>query len=398
MKPITLLPAVQKIAERLAAAGAECYLVGGALRDHFLGKEVNDYDLATSARPEEVMALFPKVIPSGIKHGTVTIMFGKNGYEITTLREDANYNDGRHPERVTFVRNIYTDLARRDFTINAMAYKLPQGELFYPYGGSADLAAGCIRTVGVAEKRFNEDALRILRAARFSAKLNFNIAADTMAAMKKLANLLNLLSKERISHEFCQLITAPHAGRGLLVLQELDIISFLWPELRMLNNWSNVAANIEKLPAILTTRLTYLLSFLPSWPQKMVDSLVLPKAVSKRVFTLWQLLKEKPPQGATYERAFIATYYPFLEEYMELAGLKESQLAKRYLEEPVYRDKDLAIKSSELMELCQIKAGPLLGQLRHFLLQKVWENPLVNKREVLLNMAQKWQEEIANGH
>lgn len=204
-KKIELPVDVKFIIDKLWAAGYDSYIVGGCVRDSIIGREPNDWDITTEAEPDEIMKLFDKVILTGIKHGTVTVVINKNQYEVTTYRSDGIYEDGRHPKQVEFVKDLREDLARRDFTINAIAYNEKSGTVDY-FDGISDLDKKLIRTVGEAEKRFSEDALRMLRAIRFSAQLNFNIHDDTFNAVRNLSSTITKVSKERIREEFNKII------------------------------------------------------------------------------------------------------------------------------------------------------------------------------------------------
>ena len=177
----------QEILEQLNNHGFEAYVVGGCVRDSLLHRVPGDWDITTSARPEQVKAIFGHTIDTGLQHGTVTIMRDKVGYEVTTYRIDGEYEDGRHPKEVEFTSNLLEDLKRRDFTINAMAYNETEG-LIDIFGGLQDIGAKLIRCVGNPEERFGEDALRIMRAIRFSAQLGYEIHEDTEAAIRKLAH------------------------------------------------------------------------------------------------------------------------------------------------------------------------------------------------------------------
>ena len=170
----------------MVSTGYEAYLVGGCVRDMLLGREPEDWDITTSAEPAQVKAVFRRTVDTGIQHGTVTVMMGKEGYEVTTFRIDGDYTDGRHPDSVTFTPDLIEDLKRRDFTINAMAYNRERG-LVDAFGGQKDLEHGVIRCVGAARERFTEDALRILRAIRFSAQLGFAVEETTYEAIKDIA-------------------------------------------------------------------------------------------------------------------------------------------------------------------------------------------------------------------
>ncbi len=200
---------VSKIIKALEAHGFEAYAVGGCVRDSILGRTPEDWDITTSARPEEVKAIYPRTIDTGIEHGTVKVMMGKDGYEVTTYRIDGSYSDMRHPDKVEYTGSLTEDLKRRDFTINAMAYN-PEKGLVDEFGGMDDLQAHIIRCVGEPKERFTEDALRIFRAVRFSAQLGFEIDSYTADTIKDIADNLKGISAERIQTELVKLLVSPH--------------------------------------------------------------------------------------------------------------------------------------------------------------------------------------------
>ena len=210
MTTLKLDPGAALLLDALHGAGHAAYAVGGCVRDSLLGLDPHDWDLCTSARPEQVMALFgeEKCIPTGLQHGTVTVKQGGRLYETTTFRTEGAYSDGRHPDAVCFVPDVREDLARRDFTINAMAYSAEEG-LIDPFGGRDDLAAHLVRAVGEPERRFEEDALRILRLYRFAARFGFSIDPPTAQAAQELCAHLDCVSVERIEEELAKLLTAP---------------------------------------------------------------------------------------------------------------------------------------------------------------------------------------------
>ncbi len=219
---------VNRIIETLLAHGHEAYAVGGCVRDSLLDREADDWDITTSASPYEVKALFRRTIDTGIQHGTVTVMFDKEGFEVTTYRIDGEYEDGRHPKEVLFTKNLEEDLKRRDFTINAMAYNVQTGMVDI-FGGVEDLENRIIRCVGVAGDRFDEDALRIMRAFRFSAQLGFSIEKNTRTAAEERAENLKKISAERIRVELTKLLLSPNPDR-LLWMQESGITGIVLPE------------------------------------------------------------------------------------------------------------------------------------------------------------------------
>ena len=228
MTTIKLDPGAALLLDALHGAGHAAYAVGGCVRDSLLGLDPHDWDLCTSARPEQVMALFgeEKCIPTGLQHGTVTVKQGGRLYETTTFRTEGAYSDGRHPDAVCFVPDVREDLARRDFTINAMAYSAEEG-LIDPFGGRDDLAAHLVRAVGEPERRFEEDALRILRLYRFAARFGFAIDPATGTAARALGPHLDCVSAERIQEELLKLLAAPRPGSYL----EPAVLAVILPEL-----------------------------------------------------------------------------------------------------------------------------------------------------------------------
>lgn len=227
---INLPEKVKYIIDRITEAGYEAYAVGGCVRDSILGREPDDWDITTSAKPQQIKALFRRTVDTGIAHGTVTVMLDREGYEVTTYRIDGEYEDHRHPREVVFTSQLVEDLRRRDFTINAMAYNESAG-LVDAFDGMGDIRRGMIRCVGCARERFTEDALRILRALRFSAQLGYEIQEDTGEAIRELAPSLAAISAERIQTELVKLLLSHHPdylrraydmGVTAVILPELD--------------------------------------------------------------------------------------------------------------------------------------------------------------------------------
>ena len=225
---LTLDPGAAALLDTLHAAGYVAYAVGGCVRDSLLGRTAHDWDLCTSALPQQVMELFgtEQCIPTGLQHGTVTIKYGGQLYETTTFRTEGSYTDGRHPDEVQFVPDVREDLARRDFTINAMAYNEAEG-LVDPFGGQKDMQNGLLRAVGEPQQRFTEDALRILRLYRFAARFGFALDAATARAARQLAPHLDCISAERIQEELAKLLAAPQPGAYL----EPAVLAVVLPEL-----------------------------------------------------------------------------------------------------------------------------------------------------------------------
>lgn len=222
---------VKGLCARLREKGKRAWIVGGCVRDLVRGIEVNDWDVATDARPEEVIRFFRHVIPTGIEHGTVTVLIRKVPYEVTTLRGETTYSDGRRPDSVHFVDDITADLARRDFTINAIAIDPHEGKLIDPFDGIGDLQRGIIRAVGDPIQRFSEDGLRPLRAARFTASLEFEIEPATLAAIAKTLDTYRKVSPERIREEWIKAMRARKPSRAFEIMRQTSMLSITVPEL-----------------------------------------------------------------------------------------------------------------------------------------------------------------------
>ncbi len=219
------------IIEKLRAAGRYAWIVGGCVRDSLLGKSVSDWDIATEARPKELMKIFPRAIPTGLQHGTITLVMGGRHYEVTTLRGETTYSDGRRPDSVHFVNEITADLARRDFTINAIAVDPTNGEIVDPFGGQKDLEAKIIRAVGDPLQRFSEDGLRVLRAARFAATLEFDLAPETFRAIEPTLDTFRKVSAERVRDEWVKTMKARKPSRAFDIMRETGILAITCPEL-----------------------------------------------------------------------------------------------------------------------------------------------------------------------
>ena len=233
MDSIKIPSILGKLNEIFEQNGYKAYLVGGAVRDTLMGKEAHDWDVTTNAKPEDVMRIFHKVIPTGIAHGTVTVHFMKNEIEVTTFRTESDYSDGRHPDKVEYTGNIEEDLSRRDFTINAIAASLKDGKLTDPFNGKQDIRKKIIRTVGNPEHRFSEDGLRPIRALRFSAQLGFEIEKNTLAAISlpEIIEKTKSVSVERFRDELTKLLKADFPSGALKIMEQTGVLSLFIPEL-----------------------------------------------------------------------------------------------------------------------------------------------------------------------
>ncbi len=248
---------IKDIIATLNSSGYEAYVVGGCVRDSLLNIPANDWDVCSSAKPHEVKVCLSdfKVIETGVKHGTVTAVFDKNTCEITTFRADGSYTDHRRPDSVEFTANIEDDLKRRDFTINAMAYS-PACGLIDLFDGCKDLDANIIRCVGHAKKRFNEDALRIMRALRFSAKLGFRIEEETSSAIEECSELLKCIAKERINHELSGILLG--SNQEFVLLNYKKVFQTILGDMETFSQWSEITQAISRSEAILPLRLSLL--------------------------------------------------------------------------------------------------------------------------------------------
>ncbi len=224
-------PILKEIAAIFATGGKKAYLVGGAVRDTIRGKKAEDWDLATDATPQEVMKLFRRVVPTGIKHGTVTILYKGHSLETTTFRTESDYTDGRRPDSVSYAATIEEDLSRRDFTMNAIALELPTGRVVDPFGGAADIRKRIIRCVGNPAERFSEDGLRPLRAARFAAQLEFDLDPATREAIPESLGKTALVAMERVRDELDKTLRSEIPSRGFLVMEQTGLLNLLLPEL-----------------------------------------------------------------------------------------------------------------------------------------------------------------------
>lgn len=222
---------LKELARIFKKSGYTLYLVGGALRDTILGRQAGDWDVATDAPPERVMRLYRRVIPTGIAHGTVTIHWMGSQFECTTFRTESGYSDGRRPDGIKYATTIEEDLSRRDFTMNAIAASLPDGEIIDPFGGRDDIKAGIIRTVGTARERFSEDGLRPLRAVRFSSQLGFTIEKETLEAIRPSLGVTMRVATERIRDEIIKLLATPAPSTGFRFMEQTGLLELIIPEL-----------------------------------------------------------------------------------------------------------------------------------------------------------------------
>ncbi|MBQ8894857.1 MAG: CCA tRNA nucleotidyltransferase [Clostridia bacterium] len=368
---------VAAVLERLELAGREGYLVGGCVRDHVMGCTPHDYDVTTSALPEETLAIFrgDRVIETGLQHGTVTVLTADGPVEVTTYRQDGTYSDHRHPDGVTFTRSLREDLARRDFTMNAMAMGR-SGALEDPFGGREDIQRGLIRCVGEADRRFEEDALRILRGLRFAARLGFALEEETAAAMDRKKELLNTIARERVFSELCGLLQGVYAPE--ILAQYRAVVQSTLPELDL-----SRCELLKALPPEPALRLAALLQ------REQAPGLLTRLKVSNEFRRTVLMLVEEREQLCPPERKAVRRRCAALgaENFLLLCRYQQNERA-RQIAEALIREKaclsigDLAVNGRDLMGLGL--RGAAIGRALEQLLEQVTEENIPNEKEALL--------------
>lgn len=421
-----MLAAGQEVLSRIAEAGYEAYWVGGCVRDEIMGRPVHDMDIATSARPESVMGLFERTIPTGLKHGTVTVLIGKQAFEVTTFRKETDYLDHRHPSSVVFVEAVIEDLQRRDFTMNAMAMNL-KGNLTDPFHGREDLETKVIRCVGEADQRFEEDALRMVRAVRFASVFGFRLALSTWRGMIHNRDKLSYIAIERIRTETEKIVAGPDPLRGLELLRRSRLLEYaklpvdlsrirvdhllqipLLPAepihlrlsqlaeglgipadevLEVLKNWtfSNRDAGMA----------AALVNFDRDWQDKLVQSIVrVPEERNEFLRRGWvaqQLEYGQETAALWIQRAAIlqditktSVDSSGKEEEVENLGKMILPLIQEWTDQiPVHHVRELAVTGTQVLEVTGRQGGPWLGAAMKQLLFSVAAGDVSNRTEDL---------------
>ena len=390
---------VEWVIGKIREAGYEAFAVGGCVRDTLLGRTPEDWDVTTSARPEAVKAIFERTVDTGLQHGTVTVLKNRKGYEVTTYRIDGEYHDGRHPDSVEFTPNLLEDLKRRDFTINAMAYSHETG-IVDEFGGMEDLKAGIVRCVGRPEDRFTEDALRLLRALRFSAQLGFEIEESTYAAIKTIAPNLAKVSKERVQAELTKLLLSAHPER-ILLLKETGLSAQIVPGFDAVFAPA-LFSKLSRLPAEKSLRWAgFLLCQGEKQAEAVLKGLKMDNETIGNVSRMIEGAKETLLLEKPAVRRAMSRYTPYqLEGALKLKELMGSPDAEeiRRLREEIIRDgdcvslKDLAVKGRDLLE-AGVERGPMVGEILNHLFDLVLLHPEKNDRELLLKEAGRFSQD-----
>lgn len=422
-----------KIIKTLKKNGFECYLVGGCVRDALLKKKPSEWDLTTSATPKQVIKLFKKAVPTGVKYGTVTIILPDGQYEITTYRSDAKYSDGRHPDKVRFTKSLKEDLARRDFTVNAMAYDPETKELVDIFGGQKDLKRKIIRAVGDPHKRFKEDGLRAVRACRFAAKLGFKIEPKTLKAITKTLKVAKKVAPERIHDELLKMMTAEKPSIAIDLMRKTGLLKLFIPELLDCVKirqpkpfhlydvyWHSLYSMdaapkdkpIVRLAALLhdiskpecKVGLTFYNHHVKGEKkvEKILRRLKFSNAHIKKIAILVRhhMFDYQSQWGDAAVRRFIRRVgveniddlflvriadSKAMNQTIGLAYLKElrRRIQKVIKEEHALKITDLAIDGNDIMRILGCPPGPKIGQALHYLLEKVLDNPKINTKAKL---------------
>ena len=387
---------VRQVLRSLQARGHVAYLVGGCVRDMALGIRPHDWDICTGALPEQVMEVFPGALPTGLKHGTVTVRINSRSVEVTTFRSEENYADHRHPETVRFVGELTTDLSRRDFTINAMALS-PDGLIMDPFGGLTDLERRCIRCVGSPELRFEEDALRMFRALRFSARLDFSIEEATLAAIEKKAHLASALAAERIRDEVEKTLLTPRP-ETVGLMQHLGLLDvFLCaradalPELKLLTKLPRKALDRWMALCVILRRRGLISSVEDFLTALRLDSRTIRCCTDGAALLEGRKPHNAPEWKRLLRRWGVDTVSCAARCRDALDGGSSSRELKSVLKSgECFSMKHLAISGDDLAAL-GLK-GRELGEMLNFLLDYVIEYPENNRRELLLSLAGNTEE------
>jgi tRNA nucleotidyltransferase (CCA-adding enzyme) len=444
--PLDRVPAdVFALCERLRASGKRAWIVGGCVRDLLLGRpDANDWDVCTDARPKELLAIFPRAIPTGIEHGTVTVVANKRHYEVTTLRGESAYSDGRRPDAVHFVDDITADLARRDFTVNALAVDPTDGKVIDPFDGRKDLAARLLRAVGDPKERFSEDGLRVLRAARFVATLDMELDPATESAIEPTLDTFRKVSLERVRDEWVKTMKARAPSRAFDVMRRTGILGVTCPELlegvgmeqnkwHAFDVWRHGMECLDACTGDPILRIAALLHDVGkprtrAWSDKVSDWTfydhdVLGAEIADPIATRLRFSNDEKTRIVALVRHHLFHYAGWTdaavrrwmkrvgperiedlyllneadvrakgrdcsEDLAALAALK-AHVARVVAEGAALTVKALAVNGRDLMTELGMKPGPALGKMLEALLELVLADPTLNTREGLLAAARE---------
>lgn len=391
----------------LHEAGHQAYIVGGCVRDLLLSQKPKDWDITTDASPQKVLGLFPKTYPTGLQHGTITVAMGEgieDHFEVTTFRIEGEYKDGRRPEEVFFVMDVEQDLARRDLTINAIAYDPIAEKMVDPFNGFQDLQRKIIRAVGNANARFQEDGLRIMRVARFAARFGYSVDGATFKGMQDNLETLKKVSRERISDELCKTLMAANPSYGLMLLMQTGALDIACPllagrQLPLLPYQDKVSGELE-------TRLAFLYNKIdPNLVREEMIGLKLSNKEVKKIVFLAQLMERfaifQEKDTALAYKSFMAivknhapeSWEQVLEQFITLSealGYPAEAMLNKYKDEIVFSKKEMILNGDHLLA-AGIKPGPQIKKILENCYLEILKNPGNNNSDWLLSYAQKVQ-------
>ena len=396
---------VREVCATLSKAGYQAVTVGGAVRDALIHRDPGDWDVASSAHPDEVMKLFRHTIPTGIQHGTVTIVTGKGAHthvEVTTFRGEGAYTDARRPDHVVFGVPLIEDLARRDLVVNAIAYDPANDLIIDPFGGRVDIERKVLRAVGDAVARFTEDGLRVMRAVRFAAQLEFTLDPETEAGIAPALPSLARVSRERVSDELRKLLGSPKPSLGLTLAKRTRILACVLPELdARVGDVDTWLARIDRAPVEL--RLAAM--FVPLHDRKRIieiaKALKFSNAEAQLAGTLaagMPLAGDPDPTPFSVRKQFsglgreVATQLLALWR-LEVPPLAHAAIGARVIGDP-FMVKELALAGAEVMTALQLTPGPIVGRILEVLHAFVLEDPARNTHDQLLKRAQELEQEL----
>ncbi len=442
MKHFYVTPTLRHFSNIFSLNGYSCFLVGGALRNHYAGMKPTDYDFATDANPEDVQRIFKQVIPTGIKHGTVTVIFRGHQFEVTTFRIEGNYSNSRHPDSISFSPSIFEDLKRRDFTINSIAMNLQTGEVLDPHNGIQDLKRKIIRAIGDPIERFTEDGLRLMRACRFTAQLNFLIEKQTFEALKDCRDNLKNVSSERIRDEIIKILASEKPSISFKIMEKSGILHIIIPELSkcrgitqkgyhdfdVLDHLFYSCDGGPKNDTVL--RLSCLLHDIGKPQSLSLDDDNFPTFYHHDKLSTElaeKIMNNLRFSGTDIKRAshLIANHmFNYTEEWTDAAvrrfiskvgvnniddlfilriadqfGMTNSKIVSEKLkvftlriksilkQQNAFSIRDLNISGTDLQKECGIKKGPVIGTILKELLETVLDDPSLNNRDALLIIA-----------
>lgn len=391
-----------EVCQTLSKAGYQAFLVGGCVRDLILGNNPKDYDITTDATPQTVIKIFPKTYPTGLQHGTITVAMGEgkdNHFEVTTFRIEGEYTDGRRPDEVFFVMNVEQDLARRDLTINAIAYNPIDEQIVDPFGGILDLKNATIRAVGNPNARFREDGLRIMRVARFAARFGYAIEDATFEAMKNNIDTLKKVSKERIQDELCKTLMTMNPSYGFLLLEQSGALHIACPVLTSTPPLSHFVQYLDKCQGELETRLAFLYGncAVKDAHQDLLFLKFSNKEIKKTLFLLELLDRYKPLD----QRKSVLAYKSFmavlknhspdpwnltLEQFLiltEAIGFQSGSLFSNFQNETVFTKRDMQINGEDLLNI-GVPAGPDMKKILEECYLEILKHPENNNKTQLM--------------